>query len=638
MNSLLEDKIEEIGRMSPQTFQDTHDGDAEAFSKSARQHKMWLNPAQKLIHDFGARIMYIAGGRGLGKTTVTSLRWRDCVSTIPRGSGVWMAASLKQGYTKTLPNLVMALEQQGLREGIDFKRGRPDKKMKWEMPLATPRTWENALIAPNGNIMFLTSSLVASAANGMNLAYSISDEYRFVNQAVMKESVLPAIRGTIFPGGHPGWSKSRNPFYLSQFYVSDVGITIKEQEWEQEEEYQTDDINDQICDLLAKVKYCEIYDKTHHTNTAWQLTHSPKFIEKMQFLRTKSKVFMRFGSGHNLSFLGLDYLHARKRDMPPLLYSAQILGQRIKRDASTAFYANFDAAIHTYRPSEKDEVEAIYNKYTAKQKYIVDIGGMTKTFEDENPDLQELSKLSNNSVLDVDIDATAPLVIAHDPNNNVNTLVIAQEQRHNGRSEARFLRSMFVVAPRMLEDLMDDFCHYYAHHLKKTVVFYYDTNSKQGSYGTREAEQYRFYKVIERCLRNHGWEVIMVDLGNPLPHDVKYEFTNGALSGRERLFPMINALNNDYLIASLEAAKISTKFGRKHKDKSNEKKTSGTGMSISNDDGDTLGTNNYSDMSDAFDTALYGMIKRPLGKGTNRWGGRPLRTTNTHHTSTFRIL
>jgi hypothetical protein len=80
--------------------------------------------------------------------------------------------------------------------------------------------------------------------------------------------------------------------------------------------------------------------------------------------------------------------------------------------------------------------------------------------------------------------------------------------------------------------------------------------------------------------------------------------------------PRINRVNNDYLIASLENARTQTKFGRIHKDKSTEKRRTGSGLS----EGDELGTNNLTDMSDAFDTIMYGMCKFGTMSGGRGWG------------------
>lgn len=612
----LTDNIAEVSRACPAVLRTDIDGDA----APPKNKKLFLNPAQKLIYNFGAREMYVCAGRGMGKTTIMSTRLDNCVNSIPRGTGVFMGASIKQLYCKTMPNLVKSLEQlRGVQEGIHFFRGQPDKRLGWDMPLAKPRIWENVLSFPNGCVVYLISTGVASAANGMNTCFLMSDETRYLNWQVYKESILPSLRGDVFPGGgHPGWSKVRNPMYLSQFFVSDAGVIKKQMEWEEEELTQTDDINDQICERLAQLKYAEDYDLQHHTNLASQLANSQKFKDELNYLRTKSKVFMRFNSIHNISILGEDYIAARKRDMPQLLFNVQILGRKGEKDRTTLFYPNFNSEIHLYSPNESHETDAIYNRFQSRHHSIIDIGGMTKKIDYDAPDLDELSTMGDNCTLDVDIDPSKPLFIAHDFNNNVNTIVTVQEDMMEGIQTAKFLKSMFVVNPRMLEDLMEDWCRYYAPHRVTcpTVYLYYDSTAKQGgTYASRDAEQYRFYRIIERILKQHRWDVRLIALGTPMHHDIKFEFVNNCFAGKERYFPRINRINNDYLIASLENARTTTKFGAIHKDKGTEKKRTGEGLS----DGDELGTNNLSDMSDAFDVMMRGLCHFGT-RSSGAWG------------------
>lgn len=612
----LKDNIAEVSRACPAVLRSDIDGDSNPTNK-----KIFLNPAQKLIYNFGAREMYVRAGRGMGKTTVMSTRLDNCVNTIPRGTGVFMGASIKQLYCKTMPNLVKSLEQlRGVTEGVHFFRGQPDRRLQWDMPLAKPRVWENVLSFPNGCVVYLISTGVASAANGMNLCFALSDETRYLNWIVYKESILPALRGDIFPGGgHPGWSKARNPMYLSQFFVSDAGVIAKQREWEEEELSQTDEINDQICDMLAQLQYAEDYDRKNKTNLAYQLSTSQKFVDQLNYLRGKSKVFMNFSSIHNISILGEDYIQARKRDMPPLLFNVQILGIKGTKDKSVLFYPNYNPDIHLYAPNESHETDAIYNKFQSRHHSVIDIGGMTKKIDYDAPDLDELSAVGDNCILDVDIEPSKPLFIAHDFNNNVNTIVTAQEDMLEHINSAKILSSKFVCNPKMLEDLMEDWCRYYAPHRVTcpTVYFYYDATAKQGgTYASRDAEQYKFYNIIKRILMHHRWDVRLIYLGSPMAHDVKFEFMNAVFSGKERLFPRINRVNNDYLIASLENARTTTKFGTIHKDKSTEKRKSGDGLS----DGDELGTNNLTDMSDAFDTLMRGMCKYGTSGGSGVWG------------------
>lgn len=616
----LEDNIKEVARQYPLMFSETEETPMASGTK-----QVYLNPAQRLAHNMGSKSMAMCGGRGLGKTTFEATRLHGCVATLPRATGALFGATIKQVFAILMPNLVKSMETFGIIEGRDFVRGKPNARWGWDKPMAVPRRWENVLSFINGNILMCISTNSYAPANGLNLSYSLMDEARYANWRNYVESVRPALRGEVYD--HPGYRRNENPFYLSESFFSDAGVIKKQQEWECMEEDQTQDINDLICEMLAQLKYAEEYDEANKkdgrytTDAAWQLSHAPKFVERLKYLRCQSRVFFRFSSFYNASILGMQYMADRRRDMPPLLYDVQILGKRATLDKSQRFYPNFSMDIHGYTPSQNEETNRIYSKFQSKHKANIDLGAYSKTYDYEAPDLHELEAVGGNCTLDVDMQPGKPLYIAHDYNSNVNTVVTAQTGVMDGEDSAIILSSMYVKNPKMLEDLMEKWHKYYLPHQYtcKDVVLYYDSTGKQGrSYASRlgNDERYYFYNRIRETLEDRGWNVIMVDMGNPMFHNVKFEFINACFAGKERYMPRINAIRNDYLVASLENSKTTMKMGKLHKYKETEKRKSGDGMTTD----DELGSNNYTDMSDAFDNIMRGLCKFGMKEQT-MWSG-----------------
>lgn len=606
----LEDAIRDVSKQYPLIIEEDTENFNEMKSKMEQlgYKQIFFNPAQLLAHNFGSRVLAIKGARGMGKTTFLADRLHGCVATLPKATGTLSGATLKQVFAILMPNLVKSLEQLGMKEGRDFVRGKPNARWKWDKPLAVPRRWENVLSFPNGNITMCISTNSYAPANGLNLGYSLVDEARYANWKAYVESVRPALRGEVYD--HPGYRRNENPYYLSETLISDGGVIRKQQEWEVMEDDQTGEINELICEMLAQLKYAEEYDEMHKTNTAWMLANSPKFIEKIQYLRCQSRVFMVFSSLHNISILGEEYIRARQRDMPKLLFDVQILGKKTSLDNSQRFYPNFSMEIHGYTPSQAGETEIIYNKFQSRQTATIDLGAYEKRFDYEAPDLRELAARGKDCTLDVDMIPKKPLFIAHDYNKNCNTVVTAQEGKMDGVDSAIILSSFYVVNPKMLEDLMEYWSDYYLPHQYtcKVVFLYYDSTAKHGqSYASRIGldDKYAFYNIIRDTLSRRGWNVILINLGAPMLHELKFEFVNGAFAGKERLFPRICAVRNDYLVASLENSMTEMKFGKVHKFKESEKKKSGDGIAMD----DELGSNNYTDMSDAFDTLLRGMCR-----------------------------
>lgn len=596
----FKDKLEDLQLQYP-LLQDSGKADNQKYNV------VYMNPLQVFGYNMGSRVLSLVSGRGSGKTQFLSMRLAHCAE-IPRATGVLLTASYAQAYQRLMPNLVKGLEQ-GFHwvEGVHFVRGRPHKSLGFASPLVTPRTFENCICFRNGNVMLLSSLAVQGSVNGLNLSYMLLDEVRYLTPFhKIQEEALPALRGDSY--SHPKWSRTQNPYFLSQTYCSDAAVTRRQAEWEDvmENEANSDEqnmkYNDEICDMLAEVEVCP------------ELAELPKFKERLSYLRTKSRIFVRGSSLLNASLLTTEFFETMKRQMPPLLFDIQIIGKKkgLSRDG---FYSSFSEELHTYIPNVEDETNIIYNKYQRKYTAIGDRG---QKVEYEAPDLSVTSSI-NDARFDVDCHINYPLCIGIDTNKNINTMCVAQCRQYEGILSAMFLRTIYVLNEKRLEDLCYEFHSIYKYRLSqgpedaecRKVVLFYDSTSKQGgAYSLRDGEQFRYYNVIFSTLTPLGWNVILVDMGSPMFHELKYEFVNSCLRGSERVFPRINKLNNDYLIAAIENSKLTYKFGAVKKDKSQEKrKTKDEEQQLSNA---------VTDVTDAFDNVLRGMCF--FSDGLGRFG------------------
>lgn len=574
-----EDNIQEVSRLMPQT--------ETASQEMENRHKFYLNPAQKLIYNFGARETFIRGGRGLGKTTILSLKFLNCAQTIPRGTGIFIGSSVKQLYTKTTPNLIKSLEQlSGLREGIHFFRGQPPAKLHWPMPLAKPRVWENAIVFYTGFVHYLVSMEVTATANSMNLCSIMGDEARYLPWAKYKEEVLPALRGELNPGS-PGWNPARNPHYLSQFFMSDAAVTIRQQQWEHEEDTQTISINDKITDMLADLELCP------------ELAEMPEFVNKLNKLRCQSRIFFNFSSLENIEILGEDYIRKMSLQMPELLFRIQILGQRIgtSRDG---YYSNFNPDVHTYLPDSNKQTERIYNKMQTRFRSNID--GIR--IEWEAPDLQEIGLHADDCTLDMDVVPGLPLRIAFDYGANSNFVCTGQcIEGINGRREARVLHTHYVVNEQKLRALCRKWSRYFAPHQLtcKDVIFYTDSTARQGQAYALEGKESRYENVVKDELKRMGWHVIVIDMKRPMLHEVKFQWMNDVLSGQTNLDVRINSENNECLLAAIDATQVVMSAKGPRKDKSLEK--------LQSEQGKGGKRSERTDGTDAFDSIIIGMGK-----------------------------
>lgn len=576
---------------TPLPYQQKYDDDD-------RQRLLYLNRAQMRIYNMAPRICFVKAGRGFGKTSILSLRVTNCAQTIPRGCGILLGPSIKSLYTRIVPNLVKSIEQiTGLREGVHFFRGRPPKSADFPMPLARPRSWENVFIFYTGHVVQLVSMEVNAPGNGLNLTEVYADEIRFLPYSKLQEHVVPALRGDMYD--HPGWKQHSNPYYLSQFYCSDAGLTPKEQEWEREERYLTDKVNTELAKMVAELELVP------------ELAQLPKFVDKLNRLRCQSKYFFNFSSLENVEILTPEYIKRMERQLPKLVFNIQVLGKRLT-DSKDGFYSNFNEDVHCYTPKESDESNRIHSMFDIKYRSIIDIGGMTKEVEYEAPDLKALEHVLDCR-LNVDID-DSPLFITFDYNKNINTLVIAQRCKMDGFDTCKIVKCMYTLNERKLRSLCRDFCKFFEPHrlLNQDVFLYYDATATQGgAYALEEGESTRYYNVIKEELEKRNWKVGLVHIGQPMNHYDKHIFLNDVLAGNRRMMVRINREECQYLIVSLKNSrvKVRTKDGKPilTKDKSTEKLQ---GRSEEEKIEDT-------DMSDAFDTMLIGMYFKGTSSDTS---------------------
>ena len=559
-----------------------------------KQRYIYMNPAQLLAYNFGARVTKVRAGRGTGKSTAfLAPRLLRCVQTIPRSEGLFLGNSIKQLYTKTVPQVILGVEMMGYQEGKHFFRGHAPKKAGFKEPLKKPRVWENVIHWYNGACTYLVSMAIRASANGFNAAYLLADETRYLQPwRKVQEEVLPTLRGGSYD--HPGWNEQENPFYLSQTWVSDAALTVAQQEWEKDMEDQTDDINDQIAEMLAELDVLP------------ELAESERFLRKLRHLQCESRVFFNFSSLENVELLGERYFRDRKREMPELMFDIQILGKR-KGVARDGYYANFNQEIHTYIPSEESQTEMVYNHYLKKFVSISHQGGVRQKVEWEGIDLDATSKL-HDCTLDTDVLATEPLRIAFDVNANICTMVTGQTYKVEGLDCLNVLSSLFTKNDRKLRALCSDWCKYYAPQKVRNnnVILYYDATMKQGgAYGIENAADTRYYNVVKEELGKRGWKVTMVAMGTPMNHPQKFQFLNDILSGVQRPFLRINRENNEYLIVAMENARVVNTSRGPAKDKSKEKHASEQGIA------GPLETR--TDITDALDTLVIGT--RYFGSG-----------------------
>ena len=561
---------------------------------------IFLNRFQRLTYNAGGRTTVCACGRATGKTALLGMHQIRLYQTTPRGACLFGAPSLKSLYSKTQPAMIKSMEQIcGHIEGIHFFRGQPPRKLNWPRPLAMPRTFDNVLYSYTGHITYFVSALSVAAGNGYSLTSIIMDETRMVRnfQQSYIESILPGLRGEIYD--HPGW-KDDCPLYLSQFLCSDNGVVTAQREWYNHfKALVTPDVNREIAEMLAELELCP------------KLAQLPEFVNRLNALKCRAVTLFTCATAYNEA-LPSNYLSDMRLQMPPLLFSVQIMGNDLDDGVDNEqYYYCFNPDIHLYDQNEWDETNRILGDSNRVHKKK-DGYGIVREWE--APDLEITASHADDDYYDVDIDPKLPLVITFDINAQFNTVVISQRiPLKNGRMEIRIVNCLFTKYKEKLRALLAKFCSYYAHRrsYNRKLIFVQDATLLQGQqYGLESSESSRYADVIYSVLTKAGWEVEWEKFGNPWNHDEKFQYINDMFAGQTKFDIRINK-ELDFLVAALGKAKAIQARKGTLKDKSKEKLKSENGI------GEELETR--SDVTDAFDLAVLSPQKAVYGnapKGT----------------------
>lgn len=581
-------------------------GVQEAEEQETAANYIYMNPAQRAVYNYRCRNTTVEAGRGTGKTDgLITPEMAGCIQSMPRGTGLFLGNSIKQLFTKTVPKTLYSLERMTrLKEGVHFFRGHAPAKCNFKEPIVKPKVWENCIHFWNGFVYYMISTGVKAAANGMDSCSIIGDECRFMPEGLIKAEILPTLRG--INTNHPGFDENLNPYYKSIFFVSDAPLT-KRQAWlRKRREEQTPEINRKIAEMIREAQICP------------EIVQSPKYQRELNKLRCQASIYFSFSSIENIDILGEQFIRTMQKELTPTMFDISIRNVE-KEEINDGYYANFDPDVHCYLSNDEEQLEAAqkYKKRTITQIYS---GGRTLRVESESIDLNELSK-AQDCCLDTDIKPGEPLRIAFDYNAHINCLVIGQTDSRSNTSVLRILNSMTNVKNTRIEGLCKMFCKYYEPHRLtcRDVIFYYDDTAKQGAaYASERHEETRFYNIVKKVLRSHGWNVIEVAMGRPMSHNKKYEFLNGCFAGTQRPFLRINKENNEYLIASMENARVKEGRNGFEKQKGDEKKRLTADEMADPETALSIRT----DLSDAFDTLVIGV--RYYGSGRMIGVGMPM--------------
>lgn len=522
--------------------------------------KVFFNKAQQYLLYLSPRILYVIASRRFGKSegVIMPVLLRN-VQQMPRGQHAIVAATYKQALTRTLPGTIHAFNRMGYFEGTHFYIGRKaPEKANFKLPYIQPKDWTHYIHWYNGSVCPIVSQDVQYSSNSLSLTSLIADEAKAINHAKLIDETLPAITPMAY--------FQDSPWDGSQTYVSDMP-TNKSGLWLLDKEK---DMNKEIISILEGL-LVELYTtQQNSTDTYWFRKRIAELKAEIAYFRKESVLFAVFDILDNLEVVGETYVKDRYRDLPLNRFLTSIMSYKLKITEG-GFYAAL---------SEKHYYEAYDVSYLHNFRK-----------EDGSIDYLRASKATFNCSQDTDIDYTQPLYVAADSNININWLVVGQPDYR--KQTLKVLKSFYVKHPRMLQEVCEDLAEYYSTLPHKRIIFYFDHTFLQGRSATNLES---FYETIVRVLRNKGFIVQDVYIGQAMKHSEKHKEIDSGLKGQRNLMPLFNKLNNEDLITALERTTTTISRDGWGKDKSGEK----------DPDSDDNPCEHRTDGTDAFDTLYIG--------------------------------
>lgn len=198
-------------------------------------HQIYLTRFQQESLYMAAKDERDVASRRTGKTDglVAPYVWMASQS-MPGMLGAWVAVSRQQGFGKTIPSTMAAMERMfGFVQGVHFGWGRPPKHAKTS--IFKPKNYENYIWFANGAGWVLISLSQTASANSYTFSAMVGDEARFFPYKKVTDELMPALSGQTHPLGDIAFS-DHNPLYKSTRFLSDASLTTKGSWLEREEE------------------------------------------------------------------------------------------------------------------------------------------------------------------------------------------------------------------------------------------------------------------------------------------------------------------------------------------------------------------------------------------------------------------
>lgn len=174
-------------------------GDYQTLLRQAPRKQIALNIPQMCNALSTQETIFNEWGRGTGKTTDLARTLFECVTLMPRSTGLFIVPNYQFGLSHIIPSLVKGLEMFGLYQGLHYFIGEmpPQRWRKnWGRAYEPPRERRRYFTFWNGTGMHMISHDVPGDGRGLNTDWIIGDEAAMLDPSKLQENTDPTRRGT----------------------------------------------------------------------------------------------------------------------------------------------------------------------------------------------------------------------------------------------------------------------------------------------------------------------------------------------------------------------------------------------------------------------------------------------------------
>lgn len=482
-------------------------------------------------------------GRGTGKSAIIAWLMHQICRTMPRSCWIIQGATFQQILTRTLPGTLASLEKLGYQKDVDYFINRFPPS-GYYLPYQSPAKADNCIFLINhGNkcaVAFTLFSQDRSSSRGPNRDGCICDESLLLDIDKFTAETKPTIRGNLEYFGksvmHHGifhfTSMPHSDSFLfdgNDYYVKDGSDVLE--------------LRDKVADM--QFEFIKSNDKNEMRELWSEIYEMDKNI---RFYAKNKQYYSEYNAFDNIKSLGLQYIKDQLKDSTETLFLIEILNKRLHK-IEGGFYPHLDRKHHGYK------------------------GNYDYSFIDNlDYNLEKITAV--NSQHDADCNTNLPLYVGMDFGTAINWIVVGQELK--AINQFNFIKNFIVKSPKIIDDLVQDFCDYYSAHKNKIVYLYADAEGNNPRPNVKNQSTY--IEQVIKLFRKNSWTVINKSLNRTNPsHDIKYllwaKCLNPATEHRSQ-FPVIrfNLINCKELILSMERTPAKDNNNRVGKDKTSERK------------------------------------------------------------------